>query len=115
MVPILIGVNVNGLKSFHNKDERVMKYQLSNNLWSSYQKTMFKLAKLPDLKDNLAILTAYNPWGLPASTAENIYSNRELAHVLEAKAIELIDKKSQRETIAMGAFIERTRIIAKGV
>jgi len=167
MVLILIGVIVNGLNSFHNKDERVMKYQLSNNLWSNYQKTMFKLAKLPNLKENLAIITAYNPWGLPASTADNIYSNRELAHVLEAKAVKLIevlagnhdfsyyeasfifkceridaiafgrqwhqnavywieqgqlylldcrpyDKTSLRETIAMGAFIERTRIIPKG-
>lgn len=68
-----------------------MKPQFNNNLWSIYKKTWFKLAKLPNLNNNLCVVTAYNPYGSDDSIEQNIYRNSELAHELKAIAQEVIE------------------------
>lgn len=84
----LSGVIVNGLQRFNNKGKRLVNHQLSELLWSTYQKTWFKLFKLPNLNNNMCIITACNPYGEPQSTTLNNYLNRELAHELSAMPVE---------------------------
>jgi len=68
-----------------------MNHQLSNNLWSAYQKTWFKIPKLPNLNKNLCIVTAFNPHGIALLPEQNIYRNRELAHELKTMAFDITE------------------------
>lgn len=76
------GVIVNRLSRLDNKDKILMKRQFDGNLWLTYQKTWFKMPKLPNYNNNFCIVTAFNPQGNPQSSTQNICQNRELAHEL---------------------------------
>jgi len=113
-------VIVNGLKPINNKDKIVMKHQLDNNLWSTYQKTWFKLSKLPNLNKNLCVITAFNPHGIARLKDQNIYQNRELAHELKAMAIDVIELLAGNEDFSYyePSYIfecERHKAVALGV
>ncbi len=68
-----------------------MKYQFNNKLWLIYQNTYFDMPKLPNLKKNLCVITACNPFGTTLSNEQNIYRNSELAHDLDAMANDVIE------------------------